>query len=132
MLSIKSQIPDVKKLTNEISKAFNDALKSVVPDITKLLIDYASKNHKFTSRSGNLQNNAIKTSIDYVDGKINISLYLDTAIAPYASFIVSGVRRSKTGVVRNTKGADPFLEKAITDNEAKIISMIEKALSKVK
>jgi hypothetical protein len=34
--------------------------------------------------------------------------------------------------VRNSKGADPFLEKAITDNEAKIISMIEKAISKVK
>lgn len=132
MLKFTMDTQAIRDGITDVVMDIGKAIKGVAPDIKDMLLAYAKTHHKFTSRSGTLQNKALKASVTYDKDSITINLYLDKVIAEYASFIVAGTRPSKHGQVKVGSGADPFLEKAITDNESKIISMIEQAISKVK
>jgi len=107
----------------------NKAVEEAKDEVVKLVIDYAKANHKFTSRTGNLQNRAIKSKV--VEG--GIEFYLDYTVAKYAEFIVTGKRKGSGNgrPVVAKAGADPFLEKAVTENEDKIIAIIRKHIERI-
>jgi len=127
MIKGKIDTSAVSGFVKDINDKFTKAIQSAKDEIIPMVIEYAKSHHKFKSQSGTLYR-AIQAR--EVDG--GLEFYLDTKIAEYANYIVTGQRRTNTGkTVKVAHGADDFLNKAVTDNEDKILSILNKYINEV-
>jgi hypothetical protein len=91
-------------------------LKKAEDILSKYLVEYAKKNHRFDSKTGKLIS-AIKVKGTIQTG---LNLYVDLNVADYAEHVVYGQRSWLP---------DNFIEETLTKNEAKINEIINKAVS---
>jgi len=107
----------VGQFFTRIQRTFDSNFFEATENIAQKLRKDAQQNHKYHTRTGNLERSTIvenKTRL----GKMDIALLVDKKKAPYAGWIINGkmVRFGKT--IRTKKGPDPFLDKAVDDNQA--------------
>lgn len=107
---------------------FNIQLRKAEVDIKKRLLHDAREEHKYTHRSRNLRNaTKVKGSIL---GKNGLELYVDMNQARYGGFIITGERDDpRFGIVKVKSGPDPFIDKAIDNNEQWITKRLQQAIN---
>lgn len=98
---------DVDKIVNKIDIASAIALKQLLV----YLVDYAKRNHIYKNRTGNLTSMTV--------GRLFRNTLKLSNRAHYADFI------------HNAPFGDEWLERAITDNEEYIVSVIKKEVKHV-
>jgi len=110
-MNLEIVVPD----TDGFTSSFWDIVRSSKPQYEKrikdLLETQAKQVHKYKSRTGNLKK-ATTTSGDL--GK-SIKLYVDTAKADYAKYVVEP---------RSSWGGDPFIEEALSSKQREIEEII--------
>lgn len=114
MLTLNNLADKIKTLPELLRTIFN---KEGI-DVGRVLVDTARANHNFTSRTGRLES-SIKSRMTAT----GTEAYLDTGVAPYATYIHDGTKHIKP---------DKFLEAAL-DSQAidkAIDKAIEQALTK--
>lgn len=98
-IQIDVDVSDALDGIRELSDAMPEIADNAIKRIAQKSVRIAKVRHSFKSRSG-----ALVRSVRSEDTDDGYRVYLDTAIAPYASYIHNGTSRIS---------ADPFLENAV-------------------
>lgn len=114
MVNIDIKIP--KNLSQKFDRILTAELKKADELVSKLLLEYAKRNHDYKSRSGRLDS-AIK-----VKGTLETGLYLyvDLKVADYGEYIINGF---------GTWNADDFIREALVHNADKINKILNTAVN---
>lgn len=106
----------VRGLREFLGKGLEVELAKAEKEISNRLLNEARNDHEYRSRTGNLKA-ATKISGSVTGG--GLKLFVDTSKAPYAKMVIQG---------KGTWDGDPFLDKALEDNQEWIIARLQKAI----
>lgn len=93
--------------------------KKAEKDITERLLYTARTEHRYESRTKNLEKATKVTGNITGTSGYGLSISVDTVRAPYAKFIIKGTGKWE---------ADPFLEDAVKSNEEWIYARLQEAI----
>jgi Icc-related predicted phosphoesterase len=101
-----------KDFSSDIDKAIDQSMKELENELEQSI----KTNHKYISRTGNLQN-ASKVDVN----KYSLKAYIDNKIADYGKFIHSGTKFISP---------DPFVTENMESKQEKIIQTITKNINR--